>query len=71
MTARPSATAIAHALLPHLKRRVSERPRFLLGLAGPPGAGKSDLANALAAVFERDSRAGTAVVVGMDGFHLH
>ncbi|MEU4362728.1 nucleoside/nucleotide kinase family protein [Promicromonospora sp. NPDC023987] len=38
----------------------------ILGLTGPPGAGKSTLAAALA-----DGLApGTAVVVGMDGFHL-
>ena len=38
----------------------------VLGITGPPGAGKSTLAAALA-----DGLApGTAVVVGMDGFHL-
>lgn len=38
----------------------------VLGLTGPPGAGKSTLAAALV-----DALApGTAVVVGMDGFHL-
>jgi pantothenate kinase len=38
----------------------------VLGITGPPGAGKSTLATALA-----DGLApGTAVVVGMDGFHL-
>jgi len=40
-------------------------PRRILGLAGPPGAGKSVLAARLA------RRAGrTAVVVPLDGFHL-
>ena len=38
----------------------------ILGITGPPGAGKSTLATALV-----DALApGTAVVVGMDGFHL-
>jgi pantothenate kinase len=38
----------------------------VLGITGPPGAGKSTLATALV-----DALApGTAVVVGMDGFHL-
>ncbi|PUB29710.1 ArgK protein [Promicromonospora sp. AC04] len=38
----------------------------VLGITGPPGAGKSTLATALAAGLP----SGTAVVVGMDGFHL-
>lgn len=41
------------------------RDRALLGIVGPPGAGKSTLAEALV------NRLGScAVVVGMDGFHL-
>lgn len=39
--------------------------RVLLGLAGPPGAGKSTLAARLHEAF-----AGQSVVVPMDGFHL-
>ncbi|HLY34612.1 MAG TPA: nucleoside/nucleotide kinase family protein [Jatrophihabitantaceae bacterium] len=47
-------------------RRLAERgPRTLLGITGPPGAGKSTLASTLAA--ELGER---AVVIGMDGFHL-
>lgn len=43
--------------------------RRLLGLTGPPGAGKSTLAAAL--VGELDARRpGCAVLVPMDGFHL-
>ncbi|MFI6426155.1 nucleoside/nucleotide kinase family protein [Promicromonospora sp. NPDC050880] len=38
----------------------------ILGITGPPGAGKSTLAAALTEALG----AGTAVVVGMDGFHL-
>ncbi|AXC49851.1 AAA family ATPase [Paracoccus suum] len=41
----------------------SQAPRRLIALAGPPGAGKSTLAPALAAHLG-------AVVVPMDGFHL-
>ncbi|TQJ92982.1 nucleoside/nucleotide kinase family protein [Streptomyces sp. SLBN-31] len=40
--------------------------RVVLGIAGPPGAGKSTLAHRLAAELGAD----TAVVVPMDGFHL-
>ncbi|MGW2839244.1 nucleoside/nucleotide kinase family protein [Streptomyces sp. NPDC001493] len=39
--------------------------RRILGIAGPPGAGKSTLAAALV-----EALAGTAVLVPMDGFHL-
>ena len=38
--------------------------RLLIGIAGPPGAGKSTLASRLA------DRLGNAAVVPMDGFHL-
>jgi pantothenate kinase len=38
----------------------------ILGITGPPGAGKSSLATALV----EGLAPGTAVVVGMDGFHL-
>ena len=47
------------------RRLTAGRTRTLLGIVGPPGAGKSTLAEAL--VNRLGSR---AVVVGMDGFHL-
>lgn len=56
-------TAAMHRRLAALLQR---GPRVLLGLAGAPGAGKSTLAAALAAVLPP----GQAVVVPMDGFHL-
>jgi pantothenate kinase len=44
--------------------------RFLLGITGPPGAGKSTLAHALAAsVLDQKGRT-AAVVAPLDGFHL-
>jgi pantothenate kinase len=44
--------------------------RFLLGITGPPGAGKTTLAKALAAVVVERRGRGFAVVAPMDGFHL-
>ncbi|WP_206430116.1 nucleoside/nucleotide kinase family protein [Streptomyces sp. ADI96-02] len=46
-------------------RRLASAGRRLLGITGPPGAGKSTLAETLARALE-----GRAVVVPMDGFHL-
>lgn len=43
--------------------------RAMLGITGPPGAGKSSLAHALVGRLETH-RPGSAVLVGMDGFHL-
>ncbi|MDF1606569.1 nucleoside/nucleotide kinase family protein [Hoeflea sp. YIM 152468] len=45
-----------------------ERERFILALAGPPGVGKSTLAEALVAEFA--SRGQRAAIVAMDGFHF-
>jgi len=79
MPARPGAADVAARLLPHLARRTGrpDRPgrgdRFLLGLTGPPGVGKSALAGALVEAFDHahGGHGGeSAVVVGMDGFHL-
>ena len=52
-------------LLATLRARLQPGRRFMLGLAGAPGAGKSTVAQALLEAFE-----GRAVVVPMDGFHL-
>ena len=46
------------------------RGRFLLGITGPPGAGKSTAAAAAAAAANQQRRSGFAVVTPMDGFHL-
>ena len=56
--------APAHAL--ERAHELAARPgRTLLGIAGPPGAGKSTLAARVA-----DALGADAVVVPMDGFHL-
>jgi len=70
MPARPGAAEVAVGLLPHVLRRADPARRYLLGLTGPPGVGKSALAAALAEAIDHACGAGRAVVVGMDGFHL-
>ncbi|MFE0046832.1 nucleoside/nucleotide kinase family protein [Streptomyces albireticuli] len=46
------------------------RPRAALGLAGPPGAGKSTLARALVAEVDARYGTGSAAYLPLDGFHL-
>ena len=70
MPLRPPPEEVAEALHAELERHAEGHRRLLLGLAGPPGVGKSRLAAALAARFEAAHGDGMAVVVGMDGFHL-
>ena len=60
--ALPSALAAVKPLL------VDGPGRLIVGLAGPPAAGKSTLATALAAALSDDGTA--AVALPMDGFHL-
>ena len=63
----------AHDLVAPLVSRSahrSERGRVMVGIVGPPGAGKSTLAEALAARFSQELGPRAAVAVPMDGFHL-
>lgn len=64
-----SGAPAEHPLDPELlerARRLADGPgRRILGITGPPGAGKSTLAEALAAALGERAR-----LVGMDGFHL-
>lgn len=61
------------AALTELARRVADAVvpgrRYLLGIAGSPGSGKTTLAQALVETINADAP-GTAVHLPMDGFHL-
>ncbi|NDY91578.1 nucleoside/nucleotide kinase family protein [Ideonella livida] len=62
----PAAAALPPAAaLQRLDALITQGGRRLLGLAGPPGAGKSTLAEAL-----HRARPQHTVIVPMDGFHL-
>ncbi len=52
-------------LLDRARGLIAEGRRSILGIAGPPGGGKSTLARLVA-----DALGDQAVLVGMDGFHL-
>ncbi|MFN3688675.1 nucleoside/nucleotide kinase family protein [Salinarimonas sp.] len=60
--------AKAARLASEIRARAGDAPRFVVGIAGPPGAGKSALAAALVAALQ--ARGESAQAVPMDGFHL-
>ncbi|MDM9626224.1 nucleoside triphosphate hydrolase [Rhizobium sp. S152] len=49
-------------------RRAGDQKRFLIAIAGPPGAGKSTMADHIADALR--ARGETAAVLPMDGFHM-
>jgi pantothenate kinase len=55
----------AEELATRIREEAADRPRFVVAIAGPPGAGKSTLSEALVAALGRN-----AIVLPMDGFHL-
>jgi pantothenate kinase len=63
--APPALPKIPEAALARVRALLRADDRRILGLAGPPGGGKSTLAEALQAAFP-----GVSQVVPMDGFHL-
>ncbi|MET7771663.1 nucleoside/nucleotide kinase family protein [Nocardia sp. NPDC005366] len=60
--------------LDRVARRVLNGParerRYVIGIAGPPGAGKSTLANALREAFGAERGGRIAEIAPMDGYHL-
>ena len=65
MSPGPTRVRVDAALMERA-RSLTTRRRTVLGISGMPGAGKSTLAERVAAVVGEQ-----AVVVAMDGFHLH
>ena len=55
----------ADELAEEIARRAASTDRFIVGIGGPPAAGKSTFAEAIAARLP----SGSAFVFGMDGFH--
>ncbi|MBB3946821.1 pantothenate kinase [Rhizobium skierniewicense] len=61
-------TMTLDAMADDIVKRASDHTRFIVAIAGPPGAGKSTLADALHGELTR--RGEKAEVLPMDGFHL-
>lgn len=56
-----------------LRGRAQHPPRLVIALAGPPGSGKSTVANNVAAIVKRrcaETGSPSIAVIGMDGYHL-
>lgn len=61
-------TISLETLVETLLQRAQEKPRFIVAVAGPPGAGKSTLAEALHVALKGSGE--TSAVLPMDGFHM-
>lgn len=62
---------ILEEFLPHLLARLeSGAARWMIGMAGLPGSGKSTFAARLADEVNARTRPDTMIALGMDGFHL-
>jgi pantothenate kinase len=65
----PASGTIGLDELSEIVRRRNDVDRTILAIAGPPGAGKSHIADALAARLNREAD-GSAAVLPLDGFHF-
>lgn len=65
-----SLDELAEALAGRAGQRPDPTRRYVLGIAGPPAAGKSALAKALRDELNRQAGGRIAEVAPMDGFHL-
>ena len=68
VTAEAAVAALAAELAERLLQAAGERERFMVAIAGAPGAGKSTISAALVKRFA--ARGVRAIVVPMDGFHF-
>lgn len=55
-------------LVVEIMKRAADRPRFIIAIAGPPGAGKSTVSEALRSALLAKGQ--SAEILPMDGFHL-
>ncbi|MEO7908053.1 MAG: hypothetical protein ABIV47_00250 [Roseiflexaceae bacterium] len=75
MTIERAHTNTTSPLFEQLVQRLVARlgsatPRWMIGLAGVPGSGKTSLASRLAAAVNARTAPNTLVALGMDGFHF-
>jgi pantothenate kinase len=72
LTGQVAAPPPLHDPVAHLLTLLREAPqrRWLIGIVGLPGAGKSTIAQALADAVNQAMGEPTALALGMDGFHL-
>lgn len=61
-------TAALEALADELLERAGDAPRYMVAIAGPPGAGKSTLTERLSQ--ELAARGQAVAILPMDGFHM-
>src|SRR5262245_1966624 len=68
---RTSVEMPLRSLVEHLRIRAAGcARRYVLGIAGPPGAGKSTLSTAIRDDLNNRAGARIAEIAPMDGFHL-